>query len=112
LTLDFEYTGEGVYLFPDSRVYHTADKRFPNLRDKISDIDRSILVERHRIDQQLLSHPQPSEVVDMRIDYNGKIYRVAKDRIDAEQRKIEEAYVDAKGVRYNSLKERIDSLQL
>ena len=112
LTLDFEYTGEGVYLFPDSRVYHTADKRFPNLRDKISDIDRSILVERRRIDQQLLSHPQPSEVVDLRIDYNGKVYRVAKDRIDAEQRKIEEAYVDAKGVRYNSLKERIDSLQL
>src|SRR5690606_16526265 len=50
--------------------------------------------------------------VDLRIDYNGKVYRVAKDRIDAEQRKIEEAYVDAKGVRYNSLKERIDSLQL
>lgn len=113
LTLDFEYTGEGVYLFPDSRVYYTADKkRFPNLRDKIADIDRAILVERHRIDEQLRSHPQPSEVVDLRIDYNGKIYNVAKDRIDAEQQKIEEAYVDAKGVRYNSLKERIDSLQL
>lgn len=112
ITLTFEYLGEGVFLFPDSRVYHTGDKKFPTIKDKISDIDRAILVERHRIDEQILSHPQPSEVVDMRIDYNGKIYRVAKDRIDAEQRKIEEAYVDAKGVKYNSLKERIDSLQL
>lgn len=112
ITLTFEYLGEGVFLYPDSRVYHTGDKNFPTIKDKISDIDRAILVERHRIDEQILSHPQPSEVVDMRIDYNGKIYRVAKDRIDAEQRKIEEAYVDAKGVKYNSLKERIDSLQL
>src|SRR5690606_27834985 len=112
VTLTFEYLGEGVFLYPDSRVYHTGDKKFPTIKDKISDIDRAILVERHRIDEQILSHPQPSEVVDMRIDYNGKIYRVAKDRIDAEQRKIEEAYVDAKGVKYNSLKERIDSLQL
>ena len=110
-TLDFEYTGEGVFLFPDSRVYYTGDGNFPNLRDKITDIDRSILVERRRIDTQLLKHPQPSEVVDMRIDYNGKVFRVAKDRIDAEQKKIEEAYFDAKGKRFNSLKERIDSLQ-
>ena len=112
VTLTFEYLGEGVYLFPDSRVYHTGNGNFPTLKDKIIDIDRAILVERHRIDEQIMSHPQPSEVVDMRIDYNGKIFRVAKDRIDAEQRKIEEAYVDAKGKRYNSLKERIDSLQL
>src|SRR5690606_15490098 len=112
VTLTFEYLGEGVFLFPDSRVYHTGDKKFPTIKDKIIDIDRAILVERHRIDEQILSHPQPSEVVDMRIDYNGKIYRVAKDRIDAEQRKIEEAYIDAKGIKYNSLKERIDALQL
>src|SRR5699024_5078434 len=34
-----------------------------------------------------------------------------KDRIDAEQRKIEEAYFDANGKKYPSLKSRIDSLQ-
>lgn len=110
-TLNFEYTGEGVYLFPDSRVYST-DGEFLTVKDKLKDLDRAILVERHRIDEQILSHPQPSEVVDMRIDYNGKRYRVAKDRIDAEQRKIEEAYVDAKGKRHDSLKKRIDALEL
>jgi len=110
-TLDFEYTGEGVFLFPDSRVYHTANKDFPNLRDKIIDIDREILVERRRIDTQLLKHPQPSEVIDMRIDRNGKVFNVAKNRIDAEQKKSEDAYVDAKGKWVESIKARIDSLQ-
>lgn len=111
-TLDFEYTGEGVHLYPDSRVYLTSDKSFPNIRDKFVDVDRAILVERHRIDEQIMSHPQPSEVVDTRIDYNGKIFRVAKDRIDSEQRKIEAAYVDAYDVKHESLKKRIDSMQL
>src|SRR5699024_3139420 len=56
--------------------------------------------------------PQPREVIDMRIDHNGKIFKVAKDRIDSEQQKIEEAYFDARGKKYDSLKLRIDSLQL
>lgn len=111
-TLNFEYVGEGVMLYPDSRVYLTGDKGFPNVRDKFKDVDRAIEVERSRITEQIISHPQPSEIVDARVDYNGKVHRVLKDRIDAEQKKIEEAYVDAKGVRYSSLKERIDSLQL
>lgn len=111
-TLNFEYVGEGVMLYPDSRVYLTGDKGFPNVRDKFKDVDRAIEVERSRITEQIISHPQPSEIVDARVDYNGKVYRILKDRIDAEQKKIEEAYVDAKGVRYSSLKERIDSLQL
>ena len=111
-TLNFEYTGEGVFLFPDSRVYLTGDKGFPTVRDKFADVDRAILVERNRITEQIISHPQPSETVDLRIDYNGKVYKVAKDRVDAEQRKIEEAYVDAKNVRFGSLKKRIDSLQI
>lgn len=111
-TLTFEYLGEGVYLFPDSRVYLTRDKGFPNVSDKFFDVDRAILVQKNRVDEQIRSVPQPREVVDMRVDYNGKLFRVARDRIDAEQRKIEEAYYDAKGVRFNSLKERIDSLQL
>ena len=111
-TLNFEYQGEGVYLIPDSRIYLTGDKYFSTARDKFADIDRAILVERRRIDTQLLSHPQPSEIMDVRVDRNGKVFRVAKDRIDAEQKKIEEAYIDAFGVRHSSLKDRIDSLQL
>ena len=111
-TIDFEYTGEGVYLFPDSRVYRTNDPTFPTLRDKIDDIDREILNQKSRVDTLIIKNPQPSEVVDLRIDRNGKIFPVAKDRIDAEQFKIEEAYTDAFGVRHESLKKRIDSLQI
>lgn len=111
-TLHFEYLGEGVFLFPDSRVYFSGEGSFPTVRDKFVDVDRAIKVERNRISEQIISHPQPSEVVDQRIDFNGKIFKVAKDRIDSEQQKIEEAYFDAKGKKHNSLKLRIDSLQL
>lgn len=111
-TIQIEYFGEGVLLFPDSRVYHTSDKRFPTVKDKLIDVDRDILVQRNRVDTLIIENPQPSEVVDIRIDYNGKIFDVAKDRIDAEQFKIEEAYVDAKDKKWPSLKARIDSLQL
>lgn len=111
-TLHFEYTGEGVFLYPDSRIYHTTDKAFPTVKDKLIDNDRALLVQKSRVDELIIKNPQPSEVVDMRIDYNGKIFTVAKDRLDAEQRKIEEAYVDAKNKKFPSLKTRIDSLQL
>lgn len=112
-TLLFEYMGRGVFLFPDSRVYLTdkSQENFPTAREKFNDIDRAILVQKNRVDTLIIENPQPSEVVDIRIDYNGKIFPVAKDRIDAEQKKIEEAYVDANGVKFPSLKERIDSLQ-
>lgn len=111
-TLIFEYLGRGVLLFPDSRVYYTGEGSFPTVREKFVDVDRSILVQKSRVDELIRANPQPSEVVDQRIDYNGKIFRVAKDRIDAEQKKIEEAYYDAKGKQFDSLKLRIDSLQL
>ncbi|GAA0346845.1 hypothetical protein GCM10008931_42630 [Oceanobacillus oncorhynchi subsp. oncorhynchi] len=111
-TIQIEYFGEGVLLFPDSRVYHTSDERFPTVKDKFIDVDRDILVQRNRVDTLIRENPQPSEVVDMRIDYNGKVFNVARDRIDAEQYKIEEAYVDAKNKKWPSLKARIDSLQL
>lgn len=111
-TLNFEYSGTGVYLFPDSRVYHTGDGSFPTVKDKFEDVDRGLLEQKNRVDEQIRSVPQPSEVVDMRIDHNGKIFKVAKDRIDSEQKKIEEAYFDAYGKKHDSLKIRIDSLQL
>jgi len=112
VSLNFEYVGEGVWLYPDSRVYFSGEGSFPTVRDKFEDVDRAILVQKSRVDELIVKNPQPSEVVDTRIDYNGKIFKVAKDRIDAEQKKIEEAYYDAKGKRFDSLKKRIDSLQL
>lgn len=111
-TVNIEYTGEGIRMFPDSRVYFSGEGSFPTVRDKFEDVDRSILVQKSRVDELIRKNPQPSEVVDQRIDYNGKIFRVAKDRIDAEQKKIEEAYFDAKGKKFGSLKLRIDSLQM
>ncbi len=112
VSLNFEYVGEGVWLYPDSRVYFSGEGSFPTVRDKFEDVDRAILVQKSRVDELIVKNPQPSEVVDTRIDYNGKIFKVAKDRIDAEQKKIEEAYYDAKGKKFSSLKKRIDSLQL
>ncbi|MCA1025656.1 right-handed parallel beta-helix repeat-containing protein [Cytobacillus kochii] len=110
-SLTFKYTGEGACYFPDSRIYLTDDDEFPNLTGKINDLDRNIRVQGNRIDQQLLSIPQPSEIVDTRIDRNGKVYSVSKSRIDAEQKKIEEAYIDLNNTSYKSLKSRIDAEQ-
>lgn len=112
LTLKFEYLGEGVFLFPDSRLFLTDDKKFNNARDKFSDIDRGIIEQKNRVDELIRSTPQPSEVVDLRIDYNGNIFDTVRDRVNSEQMKIEEAYFDANGYKYSSLKERIDSIQL
>lgn len=111
-TLDFEYVGEGVFLFPDSRIYLTEDPEFANARDKFRDIDRGLLEQKNRVDTLIIETPQPSEVVDIRIDRNGKVFPVARDRINSEQKKIEDAYVDANDKKYPSLKARIDSLQL
>jgi len=110
-TLTFRYFGEGGFYFPDSRIYLTDDSQEGTARDKFNDIDRAILEQKARVDEQIRSVPQPSEVVDMRIDHNGNVYPVAKDRIDALQIEIEDTYEDANGQIYSSLKERIDALQ-
>ncbi len=109
-TLRFEYMGEGVYLIPDSRVYLTTDTRI-TARTKFKDIDRLIVEQKNRVETLIRENPQPSEVVDGRVDRNGKVYPVLKERIDAEQLEIEEARVDAFDKEYPSLKTRIDALQ-
>lgn len=108
----FTYLGEGVHYFPADRLYleELTDDVF-TVTEKFEDVDREILVQKTRVDQQIASVPQPSEVVDMRIDHKGKVYPVAKDRIDAEQAKIEEAYQDKNGVSFSSLRNRINAEQ-
>lgn len=111
-SLTFTYLGEGALYFPDDRVYHeTDDNDILTVRDKFKKVDTTILEQKSRVDEQIRSVPQPSEVVDMRIDHNGKIFTVAKDRIDAEQIKIEEAYRDKNGKEFISIKKRIDAEQ-
>jgi hypothetical protein len=110
-TLTFSYLGEGTQLFPSSRVWlnKTENGDVETLSDKFERVDSDIAAQKSRVDVQISSIPQPSEVLDIRIDRNGNIFSIAKDRIDAEQKKIEDAYQAKNGFNYNSLKERLDS---
>jgi uncharacterized protein YdcH (DUF465 family) len=118
-SLDFTYLGEGARFFPSSRIYLQNDSNgILNAKDKFSDIDRLINEQKARVDVQIQSVPQPYEVVDMRIDRNGTVYEVAKDRIDAEQLKIDNltneintAHTDILNNKYTSIKDRLDTEQ-
>jgi hypothetical protein len=112
LSLTFEYTGKGAYYAPDSRVYLTKPDGFiQTANEKFDDLDRADLEQKNRVDTLIIENPQPSEVVDLRIDRNGVVFPVARDRINAEQKKIEEAYEDLNGYEYPTLKDRIDAEQ-
>ncbi len=111
LNLTFTYLGEGALFFPASRIYASNSQYGISLSDKLDDLDRKDTEQKNRVDNLIRSNPQPSEVVDIRTDRNGKVYTVAKDRIDAEQKKIEDAQTDFNGKKYNSLKERLDDNQ-
>ena len=62
----FTYLGEGVHYFPADRLYleELTDDVF-TVAEKFEDVDREILVQKTRVDQQIASVPQPSEVVDI-----------------------------------------------
>lgn len=118
-SLDFNYLGEGVRYFPASRIWLENDPNFVNIKDKFSDVDTLINTQKVRVDNLISTNPQPSEVVDMRIDKNGIVYNVAKDRIDAEQLKIDNlvtefnaTLIDINNKSYSSLKERLDDEQV
>ncbi|WP_080845539.1 hypothetical protein [Cytobacillus gottheilii] len=109
--LTYNYTGTGAHYFPDSRIYLTKDNKFPSLSDKLKDVDRLSEEQKSRVDELIRSVPQPSEVVDQRIDRNGKVFNTAKDRLDSNQENVENAQVDLNGREYPSLKGRIDANQ-
>jgi hypothetical protein len=108
--LTFTFLGEGVHFFPASSIWLTKseDDNIQTVVEKFNRVDLDILAQKGRVDEQMRSVPQPSEVVDIRIDKSGNVYNVAKERIDAEQKKIEDAYVGKDGRNYTSLKERFD----
>ncbi|WP_442636615.1 tail fiber domain-containing protein [Rossellomorea marisflavi] len=111
--LSVSYTGEGIQLMPADRIYYSSeDYDITTVTDKFNLVDKAILEQKNRVDEQMRSVPQPSETMDIRVDKDGKVYRVAKDRIDAEQTKIDEAKKDANNKTHESLKKRIDSEQL
>lgn len=112
-SLTFEYYGKGVYLTPDSRIYltKTNDPLIHTANEKFADLDRKDNEQKNRVDTLITKNPQPSEVVDLRVDRNGLVFNVARDRINSEQKKIEDAYKDLNGYYYDSLKNRIDAEQ-
>ncbi|MGM9988888.1 MAG: phosphodiester glycosidase family protein [Bacillaceae bacterium] len=107
--LVFKYMGRGVHLSPASRIYLHAGNGIINAEDKFKDVDRELTNQSSRVDALIRENPQPSEVIDTRVDRNGKVFPTAKHRIDEEQKKIEESYTDSNGKRYTSLKERMDA---
>lgn len=107
--LVFKYMGRGAQFFPASRIYLHDGKGNLTADDKFRDIDREITNQTSRVDTLIKENPQPSEVIDTRVDRNGKVFPTAKHRIDEEQKKIEESYTDSNGKRYVSLKDRMDA---
>ncbi|MGD7047098.1 hypothetical protein FZC83_02445 [Rossellomorea marisflavi] len=111
-SITFSYLGEGVHLFPSQRVYIEENGLVIGIKDKFKQVDVNLNVQKERVDEQIRSVPQPSEVVDQRIDLEGNVFRTAKDRIDAEQRKINEASIDFSGKQHESLRDRINSEEI
>jgi hypothetical protein len=105
----FSYQGEGVHFFPSSSIWITNDTNgIQTAKEKFDRLDLDILAQKKRVDNQIASSPQPNEILDLRVDRNGVAYSVTKDRIDAEQKKIEDAYKGKDGTNYTSLKDRFD----
>lgn len=86
-SLTFTYLGEGVIYFPSTRIY-LLDDEFGVLSRKLNDLDRLDLEQKNRVDTLIRENPQPDEIVDVRTDRNGKVYPVARDRINADQKRL------------------------
>lgn len=102
-----KYKGTGTQKIPDSRTYLTEDTEFELLSDKLKDIDRKDNEQKNRVDTLITENPQPSEVVDNRVDMNGKVYKTMRERTNAIQKEVEDARIGKFGDRFSSLKERL-----
>ncbi|WJV20678.1 right-handed parallel beta-helix repeat-containing protein [Rossellomorea marisflavi] len=107
-SVTFTYLGEGVHLFPAQRVYFEDKGYIVGIKDKFNRVDLDIKNQKERVDEQIRSVPQPSEVVDLRVDGDGNVFRTAKERVDNEQRKMHEASIDSGGKVYPTLRDRIN----
>lgn len=102
-----KYKGTGTQKIPDSRVYLTDDDEFELVSDKFRDLDRKDTESETRVTNLIVNQPQPSEVVDMRVDRNGKIYRVAREYLNALQKYIEDSFTALDGEVFTTLKDRL-----
>ncbi|MED3792316.1 right-handed parallel beta-helix repeat-containing protein [Niallia alba] len=102
-----KYKGTGTQKIPDSRTYLTEDTEFELLSDKLKDIDRKDNEQKNRVDTLITENPQPSEVVDNRVDMNGKVYETMRERTNAIQKEVEDARLGKFGDMYSNLKDRL-----
>jgi hypothetical protein len=111
-SLTFTYYGEGAHFFPDSRIWVENDTNgsVMTAKDKFKDIDRENVEQKARVDNLINSTPQADEVLDIRVDDNGNTFATAKERVDSEQKKIEQAYQGNDGRSYTSIKHRFDEV--
>ncbi|MEH7116050.1 SGNH/GDSL hydrolase family protein [Neobacillus vireti] len=109
--LTFTFLGEGQHFLPASSVWVTDNNGdIQTATEKLERIDADILAQKQRVDQQIQSTPQPSEIVDARVDRNGVVFPTVKGRVDAEQKKIDDALQAKDGTNYTSLKSRMDKV--
>lgn len=106
--LMFQYKGRGAHFFPSTRVYLKYDNILFTVENKFQDVDRELLMQAARVNNLINANPQPSEIVDIRVDYFGKVHSTAKTRIDALQKTIHDASFGLDGKAYGTLKSRLD----
>ena len=106
--LMFQYMGRGAHYFPATRIYIKYDSVLFTAENKFGDIDRELLMQAARVNNLISANPQPSEIVDIRVDYFGKVHSTAKTRIDALQKSIHDASFGLDGKAYGTLKSRLD----
>jgi hypothetical protein len=106
----FSFSGMGRHFFPSTGIWVTNDTNgIQTAKEKFDRLESDILAQKNRVDNQINNTPQPSEILDTRVDRNGVVYPVLKTRIDAEQKKIDDALAGKNGtVFYTSLKDRFD----
>ncbi|MGG0483040.1 right-handed parallel beta-helix repeat-containing protein [Priestia aryabhattai] len=73
--------------------YITFEKLTGELQNQFDeftgDVNQQIDDQKKRVDNLISSTPQPSEIVDAHLDVNGYRYNTVKERIDAEQNKLD-----------------------
>ena len=106
----FDYMGRGAQFFPASKIYLNYDKDNFTAERKFIDIDREIKSQTSRVDNLLRATPQPSEIVDIRVNRHGYVFPTSKARIDDIEKKIDLTLVGEDGRVHVSLPKRLDTI--
>jgi hypothetical protein len=101
-SLNFSYVGEGRHFFPANSVWLTqsVDGEIQTAKEKFDSLDGDILEQKSRVDSLIVNNPQPTEVVDLRVDSDGVTHVVARDRLASD-------YTKTNG-RINTLEDRVN----